>query len=189
MAEPMVGFIGASYSSAVGRDGSTLNGGRYLTLPDALRRISDYWTVSTAWAGASGNDYWQQANALVAQTTHNGQSTLDIIVIDLVGQCSLHKCSIEEQDRLIETVKEIAALADANDIKVIVNGYPDADVGFWQWRERYLNAMKAVSYINYARIYDGIKVVDGTHPDRESMLIAAVRLKEIILRLEKSKGA
>jgi hypothetical protein len=179
---PVIGFIGASYSSAFRIDGTAINGGRYMVLPDALRRISDYWVVSTAWAGAGGNDYGRQANDLVVKTTTDkGELTLDVVVIDIVGQCALNDCTNDEQDNLVGIVKELAVLAYANNVKVIVTGYPE--IAQLQWREKYQDAMQADPLVHYVQIYDGAQVFDGVHPVKESMMIAAVRLKEAIEKI------
>ena len=177
----LIGFIGASASSGVGADDSCLNGGRYLSLPDALARSSGYWIISAAVAGCSSGDYVRQAGRIANMAQVNGELRLDILVIDVVAECVDNKCSLQQEQELFSRIGEITAVAeDVYGIHVLVIGYKTGTKSINPiWADRFKAKMEGMG-IQYAEIYEGITTIDGVHPDTISMMKAATKLKTII---------
>jgi len=181
-----VGFIGASYSSGTAPSGYCINGGEYLDLPTALTKISDYWIISAAQGGASSYDkpggwdgYMTQAWKLAAKSAVGNKTTLRVLVIDLVKECSTG-CTTFEIEEMIDRISEVISLAVQYRIKVVVAGYPDLSFVDPMMALRHESRLAAIPGVIYAKIYTGITTIDGVHPDTASMKIAAKRLETVL---------
>ena len=192
----VIGFIGASYSNGLSPAPTfaSINGGKYLDLPTALAKISDYWIQSTAEAGAQSGDYnngvtyWKgydkQAWDLAYITTLGTQTTFKVVVIDIVNDCAYGGCTTTQMDVVINRVKNVVALANAYNIKPIVLGYPNIAACDPVYRARHENALTGYSTVTYANIYQNISTLaDGIHPTTASMQTAAQRLKDLLVSL------
>ena len=177
----LVGFIGASTSSGIGADDSSINGGRYLSLPDALTRSSGYWVISAAVAGCSSSDYMRQAGRVATMSMINNEVTLDVLVIDVVAECAQGKCSPQQEQNLFSRIGEITTIAeDVYGVNVLVIGYKTGTKFVSPvWAAKFKAKMQSMG-IQYAEIYEGTTTMDGVHPDTISMTMAAGKLRTII---------
>ena len=177
----LIGFIGASASSGIGFTDTCINGGKYLTLPDALQRNSGYYVLSTAVAGASSGDYIRQASRLAALSMVDSAVTIDVLVIDIVAECAQGTCTDQQEQNLFSRIGEITTIAEnIHGIHVLVIGYKTGTKFVSPvWAAKFKAKMQSMG-IRYAEIYEGVTTMDGVHPDTISMMKAATKLKTII---------
>lgn len=186
MSGKLIGFIGASGCSGHAPGQPSLYKGKYLDLPTALSGMTDYFVVNAAQAGAwtsdklTGQDgYWSQAIKLVTMTGVGAESALDVVVIDICSECN-GETTVGAIAHMIANVDHIVRAVLQFNKKVVVNGFPDSPLYPELLVNSYKDAFDNIPGVVYVNLYHGLSTSDGVHPTGDSMLLAAVRLVNVL---------